>query len=176
MQAAQRAPSAVFSACALHRGDGCSESCVGRRYRYVLRWPTGLNNDRVALGIFANPSTADCAKLDPTLTRWRNHCREWGYGWSITCNVMAWRATNPKDVPTDGTEFGPDNLLHITEQAGLAELIVCGWGNIDHGGGTQVLRLLRAMNVVPYALKLTKSLRPAHPLYLRADLKPFPIV
>jgi hypothetical protein len=33
-------PSAIFSLC--------------KRYRYFLAWPTGRDNDRAALGVFAN--------------------------------------------------------------------------------------------------------------------------
>lgn len=63
-------PSAEFSACG--------------RYRYLLRWPTGLPNERRALLIGANPSTATEKQLDATLIRWLRYCTDWGYGWSWT--------------------------------------------------------------------------------------------
>jgi hypothetical protein len=89
---------AVFSDCEEHT-ECTVDACRGRRYRYQLWWPTGLDNDRMCLGIFANPSTATADKSDPTLTRWRNFCRDWGFGWSVTANVRAWRETDPKLLP-----------------------------------------------------------------------------
>lgn len=169
-----RAPSGVFSSCQLHAA--CTEPyCVGRRYRYVLRWPTGIDNDRVALGIFANPSTATPEKLDPTLKRWANYCKAWGYGWSWTCNALAWRETKPKFVPKGIAAIGTDNYRWIIRSAREAELVVCGWGNLDQGKGPVVLETLRSINAVPHALKLTKASKPSHPLYLAANLKPFPM-
>lgn len=169
-----RQPSAVFSRCDVHK-DCPDPYCFGRRYRYVLRWPTGVDNDRVALGIFANPSTATPDKLDPTLKRWANYCRKWGYGWSVTCNALAWRATDPKRVPCAAAAQGLHNLEYIKIQSRTAKLVLCGWGNLDKGEGVEVLQLLKSIGVTPHALKLTKSGRPSHPLYLRADLRPFPM-
>lgn len=176
-----REPRAVFSDCTVHTDPAeCSPSCAGRLYRYVLAWPTGVTTgpkcDMSALGIFANPSTADTTRLDPTLTRWRNYCRDWGYGWSVTCNVLAWRSTDPKLAPRDGRALGLLNYSEIAKAAKKADLVVCGWGNLDQGEGVGVLRMLRSIGTTPHALKLTKTGAPCHPLYLRSDLKPFPMV
>lgn len=92
----QRKPRAIFSPC--------------ERYRYFLAWPTGRDNDR-ALGIFANPSTATAEKPDPTVTRWIDYCRRWGFGWAFVCNARAWRHTNPKMVPPDPVGVGPRQRL-----------------------------------------------------------------
>lgn len=152
---------------------GIFSSC--NHYRYVLAWPTGLDNDLIALGVFANPSTATPEQLDPTLTRWLRYCRDWGYGWSHTVNVRAWRETNPKLLPDDPQAIGEDNDGHILDQCHKADLIVCGWGNLGGTQGDHVLSLIRSTGKVPHALKMTTGGNPGHPLYLRADLKPFPI-
>jgi len=95
-----RVASGVFSRCEIH--SPCVHPyCEGRRHRFLLKWPTGLDNNRVALGCFANPSTATPLELDPTLKRWLRYCQDWGYGWSWTVNVRSWRATDPSDVPDD---------------------------------------------------------------------------
>lgn len=163
-----RKPWAVFSKC--------------ERYRYVLAWPTGLDNDRYALFVLANPSTATAEETDPTVARTIAYARRWGYGWSRVVNVRAWRETDPKKVPSGPIAVGPDNFRHILEQAEHAAIVVCGWGNL--GGDAEVagcqlvgmlLRDLRSYGVVPHALKFNKNGAPAHPLYLRADAVPIPM-
>jgi hypothetical protein len=171
-----RVASAEFSECEEHREVCRIGHCVGRKYRYLLKWPTGLDNDRVALLIAANPSTANADELDPTLTRWRNYCKVWGYGWAWTANVRAWRATNPKDVPPDPLAIGPMNESWLSAAFDAAELVICGWGKL---GGSQGIRVARwAEERVPVkplmALKLNKDGSPCHPLYLRADATPIP--
>jgi hypothetical protein len=165
---------AVFSDCEEHT-ECTVDACRGRRYRYQLWWPTGLDNDRMCLGIFANPSTATADKLDPTLTRWRNFCRDWDFGWSVTANVRAWRETDPKLLPPDPRAIGPRNHEHLGLLVSSAEVIVCGWGGLGGAMGQPTLDLIRAAGRVPYALKLNSDGSPSHPLFLSAKLKPFPI-
>lgn len=145
------------------------------RHRYMLAWHTGVANERIALGIFANPSTATKDQLDPTLTRWVNYCRAWGYGWAWVVNVRAWRETNPKLVPADPEAIGPDNDRHIVQACLGAELVVCGWGKLGGARGPVALDLIRRAGKVPHALKLNQDGSPCHPLFLKADLKPFPM-
>ena len=140
-----------------------------------MKWPTGLDNDKIALGCFANPSTATPLELDPTLKRWFRYCREWGYGWSWTVNVRSWRATDPSDVPNDVAAMTRQNNRWIRKAALEADLVVCGWGKLGGERGTEVLELLRGQGLVPHALRLNKDNSPAHPLYLPASCKPFVI-
>jgi len=156
-----RTPGAEFSEC--------------RRYRYLLRIPTGLPNDRIALGIFANPSTATAEVLDPTMRRWRAYCRDWGYGWSWTANLRAWRETNPRLVPKGNESVGPQNDSWILAASESADLVVCGWGQLGGLRGIGTLLALRNIGVVPHALKLNANGTPAHPLYLKANLRPRPV-
>jgi hypothetical protein len=152
------------------------------RYRYVLAWPTGLDDHRYALFILANPSTATAEETDPTVARCIAYAKRWGYGWCRVVNVRAWRETDPKKVPAGPIAVGPDNFRHVLEQAERAAIVVCGWGNL--GGDAEVagtsvvgmlLRDLRGYGVTPHALKLNKNDAPAHPLYLKASAMPFPM-
>lgn len=173
-QAHGRISSGVFSRCEIH--SRCLlPYCEGRRHRFLLKWPTGLNNNRVALGCFANPSTATPLELDPTLKRWLRYCQDWGFGWSWTVNVRSWRATDPADVPDDVLVNSRRNDRCIQQAALQAELIVCGWGKLGGSRGAEVLELLRAQGHVPHALRLNKDNSPAHPLYLPANCRPFAI-
>lgn len=144
-----------------------------RRYRYVLkrRLDRGIG---VCLWVMLNPSIADEFRLDPTLTRCADYTERWGFGAMHVVNVRAWVATDPKDVPTDPLAIGDDNDNHIIEQAANAKLVVCDWGALAGERSAHVLKLIRPY-CVPHALSLTKGGEPGHPLYLRKDLKPFPL-
>jgi hypothetical protein len=169
-----RVSSAVFSRCQIH--SPCTHPyCEGRRHRFLLRWPTGLDNDRIALGCFANPSTATPLELDSTLKRWLRYCQDWGYGWSWTVNVRSWRATDPTKVPADVPAISRQNDTWIRNAAKQADLIVCGCGKLGGQRGSDVLEMLRAQGLVAHALRLNSDQSPAHPLYLPASCKPFAI-
>lgn len=165
---AERSPRVVFST------DGGGKDGLGL-YRYELEYPTGIDDDRMALFCLANPSTATHLKPDPTVTRCIGYSRAWGYGWCGVANARAWRETNPKLVPADPEAIGPDNDAHILSMARRAAVVVFGWGELGGKRGADVFRLLHDAGIAPHALKLTKSGAPGHPLYLRADLKPFPL-
>jgi hypothetical protein len=156
-----REPRAVYSPC--------------EKYRYFLAWPTAVDNDRAALGVFANPSTATHMKTDRTVDRWIDYCGRWGYGWAWVCNVRAWRETNPKLVPPDPLAIGPSNSDEICRAALRAELVVCGWGKLGGCAVAAALAAIRTAGKTPHALKLNKDGSPAHPLYLRTTLTPFPM-
>lgn len=162
MTVVDRRPKGVFSDCG--------------RYRYFLAWPTLVDDDRAALGIFANPSTADTDQVDPTFARWIDYCRRWGYGWAWVCNVRAWRETHPRKVPRDDSvSIGPENWAQITARAREAAIVVCGWGKLGGSAATYALGAIQQAGKTPYALKLNADGSPTHPLFLRASLKPFPM-
>lgn len=170
----QRRASGHFSECTLHM-DCVEPYCKGRLYRYLLKLPTGLDNDRVALACLANPSTATPDKLDPTMVRWVRYCRDWGFGWAWTVNCRAWRQTKAELLPPDPEAIGPHNVNWIADSVMKAELVVCGWGQFGGQVGIDMLQVIRAYGKIPHALKLNSTGAPTHPLYLKADLKPFPI-
>lgn len=170
-----RKPAAYFSACTTHGTDCTSESCIGRLYRFTLYWPTGVDNDRVALFVLANPSTASAEESDPTVTRCINYAKLWGFGWCSIVNVRAWRATDPKAVPEDPRAIGEPNDQHILSALKFAEVVVCGWGKLGGTRAKRVLELIDFAGSKALALKLNKDGSPAHPLYLASALKPFPI-
>lgn len=163
-------PWAVFSRC--------------KRYRYVLGWPTGLDNDQYALFVLANPSTATAEETDPTVARCIRYSKRWGYGWCHVVNVRAWRETNPKLVPPDPIAISePEesslNDATIQAQAMNAAVVVCGWGKLGGERGPHVLAHLRAAGVKLHALAVNDDGTPRHPLArgklaLRSDARPVP--
>jgi len=173
-----------------HRTAPWAEFSPCYRYRYLLAWPTGLNDDlglaphdpRYALFVLANPSTATAEVTDPTVARCIAYAKRWGYGWCHVVNVRAWRATDPKLVPSDSTAISdPKQPMRnddaICMQAHHAAIVVCGWGKLAGTRGPHVLALLRKVGVTPYALALNDDGTPRHPLArgklaLRKDAQP----
>lgn len=171
---AEPTPWARFSECEEHAGCAI-ESCAGRPYRYILAWPTGLQNERAVAFVLANPSTASAEQTDPTVARTIDYAKRWGFGWDFVVNTQAWRATDPKDVPAGERAIGPENDHYIAEACKRAEIVVCGWGKLDNGRGAHVLELIRDTGHVPYVLKLNDAGSPTHPLYLSSALRPKPM-
>lgn len=132
------------------------------RYRLTRRWNDAL--PRLAM-VLLNPSRAGRELDDPTTRRGIGFARRLGFGGLELVNLFAYVATDPADLRSGGWQVGPENDRHIEEVCRSAGLVVCGWGN--HAAGlartAEVLRLMRAWGVVPYALKLTSGGHPAHP-------------
>jgi hypothetical protein len=169
-------PRAIFSPCREHGpwNQSCELDCTGRVYRYELEWPTGQGVG-MCLFVLANPSTATHLRRDHTVTRCINYARAWGYAWAGVANARAWRETNPKLLPPDPLAIGPDNDLAIHRMATRALIVVCGWGKLGGARGPDVLRLIRSVGHAPHALRLNDDGSPEHPLFLPADLRPFPM-
>lgn len=124
------------------------------------------------LFVALNPSTADEDIDDPTIRRCRGFAKAWGASGFIVANLFAYRATFPRDLIEYNDPVGKDNDNWLHECSRTARLTVVCWGN--HGShmnrAQAVIQLLRH----PYALKINKSGEPCHPLYLPANLMPFP--
>jgi hypothetical protein len=143
-----------------------------RRWRYLLwrRWDPALP---VANFLMLNPSTADELKLDPSCTRARLYAERWGYGALIVTNIFGWRATDPAQMKAVGDPVGRGNDRAILRAARESQIVVCAWGNHGaHRGRSQhVLSLLRDAGVPLHALRVNRAGEPAHPLYLRGNIR-----
>ncbi len=140
-----------------------------RRYRYVLwrRWcDTGPNVFFIGL----NPSTADECQNDPTIRRCLGFARRWQYGSMCVANLFAYCATKPDDLKRAADPTGPENRAWLTALASNADLVIACWGNMGvyQNRSSEVQRMLG----VVHCLRLNGSGEPAHPLYLKSDLKP----
>lgn len=151
-----------------------------RLYRYALwrEWDPALPTV-IFCGL--NPSTADETTDDPTVRRELGYARAWGFGRYVKVNAYGLRSTDPKGLWRVEDPRGPDNFLAIKVHCFEAMtkradgLFVAAWGNnIRDRDAFELRRLLRFEGITVHALKLTKSGNPQHPLYLKADLKPFP--
>ena len=146
-------------------------------YRYTLwRWFNEHRSlEHMAAMIGMNPSTATPEKLDPTVAKWEDYARRWGYnGWCVL-NVHPYRATSPEDMKahTGGEEAMQTNLEAIRWVCQRVGLIVCAWGNDGaHAGGANAVRqILTGIGKPLRCLTINKTGEPKHPLYHRKDVK-----
>lgn len=151
--------SAHFSAC--------------RRYRYDLwrRWADGP----YCMFIGLNPSTADESADDPTIRRCIGFARTWGYSALCMTNLFAFRATDPKVMKSE--EFpigGHENDIALRSLADGAGVVIAAWG--VHGAHQD--RASAVIKMIPklHCLGLSKDGHPRHPLYLKGDCLPVPLI
>lgn len=126
-----------------------------------------------------NPSTADETQDDPTIRRCMRFARDWGYTRLKMVNLFAFRATDPSDLfaaAHDGVDVvGPENAHALSLAFGGSDLIVAAWGAPAPLTVERVGRFAQneGYGWPFYALGLTASGAPRHPLYMRADTQPF---
>lgn len=132
-------------------------------YRYVLmrRW-----SDRaVMIWCMLNPSTADAHRDDPTIRRCIHFAAREGYGGIHVVNLMAYRATDPKECLRQADPFGPQNDEYLEQAVRIAPGgIVCAWGS--KAPDWVVLRGLRHLGDDLRCLGMTRTGHPRHPLYV----------
>ena len=144
-----------------------------RKFRYAL-WRMWDGNKPLVMIIGLNPSTADEKVNDPTITRCISFARSWGYGGVCVTNLFGFRATSPTRLKAHHDPIGKENDAWVHEMAKEATIKVAAWGN--HGKF-----LNRSLEILPsldqlHCIKMNKSGEPAHPLYLKAELKPVPMI
>lgn len=146
------------------------------RYQLMREWDTAV---RPLHFIMLNPSTADGELDDPTIRRCVSIAVREGYGGIEVHNLYAFRATNPKDLPKDGTEYGPGNRRNLRDMLSWADYlqtrVVAGWGVNARPNDVEWLKRLPGADRL-VSLGVTKDGHPRHPLMVRGDtpLTPWP--
>lgn len=146
-----------------------------RKYRYSL-WRDFEEGEGTLAVCALNPSTADESANDPTVTRCIVRAKRMGFRRFEMLNLFAWRSTDPKQLLKVEDPIGPENDGWIVARASEAKMLICGWGvtsPLIPERAKAVRSLLRAAGVKSYALKLTDSGQPWHPLYLSYSAEPF---
>lgn len=113
-----------------------------------------------------NPSTADATKDDPTIRRCRGFAMSHGYGAMTMLNLWAFRATDPKKLPTMVTNEEEINADTVGRVGGQVARVVAAWGAHPKAA----LRVKAILPLVPewWCIARTKGGEPGHPLYLPA--------
>lgn len=143
------------------------------RYRTLLGrdWTAPGADPRSILWIGMNPSTADAEASDPTCNREMIFSRDWGYTRYLKANMLAWRTTNPAQLPRDPQHAqGADNIAHILEAAREAEIIVAAYGRLHAryaGIVAQTLAGIRRTGKPVFCLGRNRDGSAKHPLYLK---------
>lgn len=141
------------------------------KYRYLLRRTWDHSKPRV-LFVMLNPSTADAEIDDATIRSCIRLSKAAGYGSFEVVNLMAWRATDPKDLPTKPSEaMGGNNPRVIEAAISRCDTVICAWGAHPYAARFQgaVLDMVRLYRPAAYCFGQTKSGAPKHPLYIRTD-------
>lgn len=142
--------------------------CGTYRYRLSRKWSAGPT----CLFVMLNPSTADADQDDPTIRRCIGFAKREGCGGLEVVNLMAYRATNPKDLPSDRSAVGPDNADHVFTAASEVDgPIIAAWGaqKAAKRYAAQFLHGFEMREIPLRCLGLTKLGQPRHPLMVRAD-------
>ncbi|WP_218563876.1 DUF1643 domain-containing protein [Marinospirillum perlucidum] len=141
-------------------------------YRYLL-WKTWDAKAPRMLFIGLNPSLALSDEGNPTMQRCLAFAKSWGYGGVYLANLFAWRSPDPRGLLAAQEPIGPDNDAWLVKLAGQTDLQLAAWGN----HGAHLGRSLAVRKLLPdlHCLKINRSGEPAHPLYLRASLRPQPL-
>lgn len=158
---------------------GAAEFSECGRYRYWLsRWwnwpPTAVT--QYALWIGMNPSTAEAGVDDPTIRKEMHFTRVMGLSGYLKCNVMDYRATNPKALLSSVVApCSLENIGHIIRLARNASVIVAAWGALPkplRRYATVVAAAIDFDGRTLMCMGVTKDGSPRHPLYLRNDAQP----
>lgn len=138
------------------------------RYKLTRTWDAATEH---RLFVMLNPSTADADIDDPTIRRCMGFARRDGFGGIVVLNLYAFRATDPKQLKSAIDPVGPENDETLRRE------LVFAWRNghkpiAAWGANAELERVedVRDLSFVDwYALGLTKSGQPRHPLYLPGD-------
>jgi hypothetical protein len=142
-------------------------------YRYTLRRTWG--EAPPVLFVMLNPSTATAEQDDPTIRRCMGFAKQWGSGGLLVANLYALRSTDPKGLAAVDDPVGPENDLWIERLAGLALRVIVAWGassGPDPDRPQRVRSLLLSGVDELWALGLSRSGAPRHPLYMPKDSNP----
>lgn len=157
-----------------------------RAFRYHL-WRSWSGVDLFTpvsmIFIMLNPSTADGREDDPTIKRCVGFARSYGCERLDVVNLFAYRATKPEDlkrsVKASGLVGDPENdgfIMRLLADRPSA-VVVAAWGEHGRmlGRDAEMLALLKLARRQPFALRISESGMPSHPLYIpaNADLVPY---
>jgi hypothetical protein len=140
------------------------------KYRYLLRRVWDHAKPR-ALLIMLNPSTADARQDDATIRSCVRLLGGLGYGSMEVVNLMAYRATDPKDLPARPSDaMGGDNARVIEAAVSRCDVAICAWGAHPYAArfAGAVKDIISMNRPAAYCFGKTKAGAPKHPLYIKS--------
>lgn len=149
-----------------------------RLYRYAL-WREWLPTGKAMTFVMLNPSMADARIDDATIRKCIGFASRWGYGKFMVVNVMAFRTTDPANIPHDAERaMGPENRRWLIEGATYGELVMLAWGaprkqfqDAYRIAEYDITHVADGRMTPVECLGLTKELGPKHPVRLPYDTR-----
>jgi len=138
------------------------------RYRLGRRWE---EEGAPILFVMLNPSTADARIDDRTIRRCMSFAKREGAAAIDVVNLFALRSTDPRALVKNADPIGPENDAEIREALFGAKLVIAAWGSgVPKAHGGRAARVLEMLNTRPvWALRITATGAPEHPLYIPGD-------
>jgi hypothetical protein len=145
-------------------------------YRYRLSRTWSRLNEKHAVFVMLNPSTADERFDDPTIRRCINFAKREDCGGLIVVNLYAFRTPEPKYLK-EAARAGIDtvgilNDYHLEAEiggaAGAEAPLIAAWGTNAQPARVKQVMSFMGMETAK-ALKITKDGHPGHPLYVKSD-------
>lgn len=118
-----------------------------------------------------NPSTANEAKNDPTITTVIRMANSWGYGGVYMMNLFAYVTAYPKELKQCADPIG-ENDQWLNEIRSKCSDVLYAYGAFKEA--RERAKQVVAMIGEGKALILNKDGSPHHPLRLRKDIIPVP--
>ncbi len=146
--------------------SGADFSACGKyRYRLWRVWDQQLPS--VAF-VGLNPSTADADKDDHTIRRCVSLAKANGFGRLEMLNIWAYRATDPRKLPTFVTEEEQHNTIVVYQVACSCARVIAAWSSHP-----KAAHRLGAHGGVPkwWCFGVTKDGSPRHPSRLPNGVK-----
>lgn len=138
-----------------------------RKYRYAL-WRIWDPSKPLVMFIGLNPSTANEAKSDPTITRVKSFARHWGYGGVYMMNLFAIVSSKPAILISDPDPLG-ENDIWIDQVAAKCDMVVFAWGAF-RAAKTRSKAIIE-MFPTAKALTINADGSPKHPLYVPGNIE-----
>ena len=143
------------------------------RYRLSRQWAAG---GPTVVFVMLNPSAADAVRDDPTICRCIGLARSWGFGRLEVVNLFAYRSSSPDALRAVSDPIGPENDDHLRAATAGEALVVAAWGNVGAlRGRDRAVREMLGLQAL-HCLGVTLRGQPRHPLYVRGDTQPIPLL
>lgn len=142
-----------------------------RKYRYAL-WRIWDESKPLVMFIGLNPSTANESSDDPTIRRVKKFASDWGYGGVYMMNLFAFVTPYPEQLSKCEDSLG-DNDGWLEKISEKCERIIFAWGSFQEAR-ERAIEVLHKFE--GYALVINLDGSPRHPLYVRGDVEPVPMI
>ena len=138
-------------------------------YRYHL-WREWSKLHNHVTFVMLNPSTADHAEDDPTMTRCVDFAKRHGFGGLDVVNLFALRSSSPSALARASDPWGPDFKTYFKHVVLRNKTVVVGWG--AHPQANRGYAHLVNTGLVDYlkgalCLGMNTGGSPKHPLFVR---------